>query len=93
MKAKGKVTLVLMGLVMAWPFWAYAENMPADNMQLVVAKIRADKKLFIAQNMGLTEAEAKGFWPVYEGYQDELFLLRTRTLKLIDDYPHEGGRL
>jgi hypothetical protein len=86
MKAKGKVTLVLMGLVMAWPFWAFAENTPADNMQLVVAKIRADKKLFIAQNMGLTEAEAKGFWPVYEGYQDELFLLRTRTLKLIDDY-------
>ena len=55
-------------------------------MQLVIEKIRADKKLFIAANMQLTEAEAKGFWPVYEQYQDELFLLRARTLKLINDY-------
>jgi len=36
--------------------------------------------------MQLTEAEAKGFWPVYEQYQDELFLLRSRTAKLIKDY-------
>lgn len=86
MNAKGKVTLILIGLVMVWPFWNFAEDMPADNMQFVVAKIRADKKLFIAENMGLTDKEAKGFWPVYEKYQDELFLLRTRTLILINDY-------
>jgi hypothetical protein len=86
MNVKSKVTLVLMGLVMLWAFSASAQDTPADNMQFVVEKIRADKKLFIAENMRLTEAEAKGFWPVYENYQDELFLLRARTLKLIDDY-------
>jgi hypothetical protein len=26
------------------------------------------------------------FWPVYAQYQDELFLLRARTIKLINDY-------
>jgi hypothetical protein len=36
--------------------------------------------------MQLTEAEAKAFWPVYDQYQDELFLLRTRTAKLIKDF-------
>jgi hypothetical protein len=86
MNVKSKVTLVLLGLVMVWPILASAQEKPADNMQFVVEKIRADKKLFIAENMRLTEAEAKGFWPVYENYQDELFLLRARTLKLIDDY-------
>ena len=86
MNVKSKVTLVLMGLVMLWAFSASAQDTPADNMQFVVEKIRADKKLFIAENMRLTEAEAKGFWPVYENYQDELCLLRARTLKLIDDY-------
>ena len=55
-------------------------------MQLVLEKIRADKKLLVAENMELTESEAKGFWPVYDKYQDELFLLRVRTLKLINDY-------
>ncbi|MGD8530152.1 MAG: hypothetical protein PVG97_04165 [Syntrophobacterales bacterium] len=86
MNVKGKVTLVLMGLVMVWPFFASAQESPADNMQFVVEKIRADKKLFIAENMQLAEAEGKAFWPVYERYQDELFLLRARTMKLINDY-------
>jgi len=86
MNAKSKVTLVLMVLVMVWPFLASAQDTPADNMQLVVEKIRADKKLLIAQNMQLTEAEAKAFWPVYERYQDELFLLRARTRTLINGY-------
>jgi hypothetical protein len=58
----------------------------ADNMQIVIEKIRADKKLLVAENVQLTEAEAKAFWPVYDQFQDELFLLRTRTAKLIKDY-------
>ena len=36
--------------------------------------------------MQLTETEAKAFWPVYDQYQDELFLVRVRTAKLIKDY-------
>ena len=38
-----------------------AQERGADNMALVREKIRADKKLFVAQNMQFTEAEAKGF--------------------------------
>ena len=63
-----------------------AQDKPADNMQIVREKVRADKKLFVGANMELTESEAKAFWPVYEKYQDELFLLRSRTAKLINDY-------
>jgi len=88
MKLKHRVTMVLamVGVVMAMVVAGIAQDKPADNMQIVLEKIRADKKLFVADNMELTEAEAKGFWPVYEGYQDELFLLRARTAKLIKDY-------
>lgn len=63
-----------------------SQDKPADNMQILRDKIKADKKLLVASDMKLTESEAKAFWPVYEKYQDELFLLRTRTLKLINDY-------
>jgi hypothetical protein len=42
-------------------------DQPADNMDLLRDKIRADKKLLVANNMALTEAEAQKFWPVYEG--------------------------
>jgi len=83
---KSKVTIVLMGLVMMWPVLLAAQEKPADNMQFVIEKIRADKRLLIAENMQLTETEAKAFWPVYDQYQDELFLLRSRTIILVDDY-------
>ncbi len=63
-----------------------AEDRPADNLQIFLEKIRADKKLLVAENMQLTGSEAKAFWPVYEQYQNELFLLRMRSLKLIRDY-------
>ena len=55
-------------------------------MQIVREKVRADKKLLVAENMQLTETEAKAFWPVYDQYQDELFLLRARSAKLIKDF-------
>ena len=88
MNVKSKATLVLVGLVvvLAMVFSVSAQEKPADNMQIVLEKIRADKKLLVAENMQLTEAEAKAFWPVYDQYQNELFLLRSRTAKLIKDY-------
>ncbi len=88
MNVKSKVTLVLVGLVMVMVsvFAVAAQEKPADNMQIVREKVHADKKLLVAENMQLTEAEAKAFWPVYDQYQDELFLLRIRTLKLINDF-------
>jgi len=88
MKMKCKVTMVLaiLGMVMAVAVPGISQEKPADNMQIVLEKIKADKKLLVAENMDLTEAEAKAFWPVYNQYQDELFLLRTRTAKLIKDY-------
>jgi hypothetical protein len=88
MNVKSKVILVLVGLVMVMVsvFTVAAQEKPSDNMQIVVEKVRADKKLLVAENMQLTDAEAKAFWPVYDQYQDELFLLRARTVKLINDF-------
>jgi hypothetical protein len=70
-----------------------SQEKPADNMQIVLEKIRADKKLLVAESMQLTEAEAKAFWPVYDQYQDELFLLRMRTAKLIKDYADASEKM
>ena len=80
------MVLGILGAILVAGAPAIAQEKPADNMEIVLEKIRADKKLFIAENMQLTEGEAKAFWPVYEQYQDELFLLRMRVTKLIKDY-------
>jgi hypothetical protein len=81
-----KAILVAVAMAMLGPLFAFAQDKPADNMQFVLDKISADKKLFIAANMQLTETEAKAFWPLYDQYQNELFLLRSRTIMMINDY-------
>lgn len=63
-----------------------AQDKPADTNKLVMEKIRADKKLFVAEIMQFSEAEAKAFWPVYGSYQKDLDKIMERTKKLIDDY-------
>ena len=63
-----------------------AQDKPADNMQILRAKIKADKKLVVATNMELTESEAKGFWPIYDAYQKDLQKINRRIAGLLDRY-------
>ncbi len=64
----------------------YAQDKPASNMEVLRQKIRADKKLVVAANMDLKEAEAKGFWPVYDAYQADLGKLNERIARLVRRY-------
>src|SRR5262249_50393548 len=68
------------------PVFAQAPTSPDSNMQILREKIKADKKLVVAANMELTDAEAKGFWPVYEAYQKDLQSLNERMKKAILSY-------
>jgi hypothetical protein len=56
------------------------------NMEILRDKIKADKKLIVAANMQLTEAEAKAFWPVYDAYQKDLQQINERLAKTINAY-------
>ena len=63
-----------------------AQDKPADNMQILRDKIKADKKLVVATNMELTESEAKGFWPIYDTYQKDLQKINRRMANLLESY-------
>lgn len=65
---------------------APAQDRRADTMDFVRERIRTDKKLFIAQNMELTDSEAKAFWPVYDRLQSELLKIEERALRIVGDY-------
>ena len=86
MKRNIVVVLMVTALMVALGGIAAAQDQIADNMELVKQKVRTDKKLFIAENMALTEAQAKAFWPVYESYQAELEKNFERMAKLIELY-------
>jgi hypothetical protein len=64
-----------------------AQDKPADtNMQILLDKVKADKKLVVAANMDLNEAEAKAFWPIYDAYQKDLQAINDRLGKTILAY-------
>jgi predicted outer membrane protein len=63
-----------------------AQDKPADNMQILRDKIKADKKLVVATNMELTESEAKAFWPIYDEYQKDLQKINRRIADLLESY-------
>jgi len=66
---------------------ALAQERPADtNMQILLDKVKADKKLVVAANMDLNETEAKAFWPVYDAYQKDLQAINDRLGKTILAY-------
>ena len=66
---------------------AMAQTAPTEtDMQILAQKVKADKKLLVAVNMQLTDAEAKGFWPIYDAYQRDLESLDGRLLNVITAY-------
>ena len=63
-----------------------AQERPANNMDIVHEKLKADKKLLVATYIKLTEPEATRFWPIYEEYQKDLQQIDQRLLALLQSY-------
>jgi hypothetical protein len=80
------MAVIMVAVLVALGIPAAAQDKPADNMQIMRDKIKADKKLVVASNMELTEAEAKAFWPVYDQYQKDLMAINERIAKMIKSY-------
>ena len=76
--------LGIIALAAALAFPALAQT--STDMQILAQKLKADKKLVVATNMQLSEAEAKGFWPVYDGYQKDLEAVNKRIVIAIVAY-------
>jgi len=65
---------------------AMAQNAATTNMEILRQKIKADKRLVVAQNLNLTDAEGAKFWPVYEAYQKDLQQIDERLATAILAY-------
>ena len=79
-----RIILVVLAVALATP--ATAQDKGTMNMEILRQKLKADKKLLVAANMGLTEAEAQAFWPIYDAYQKDLEQINERLRKTIGAY-------
>ena len=50
------------------------------------AQLQSDRQAIVAENLPLTEDQAKVFWPLYREYRNEMQKLGDRSLALIVDY-------
>ena len=94
---KQLIKALMVGILAFAPGAAFAQGKPApaagkptaDTMQILRDKLKADKKLVVAANMDLTDAEGKAFWPIYDEYQKDLAKINKRTADLLQRYARE----
>jgi hypothetical protein len=63
-----------------------AQGTATTSMEILRQKIKADKKLVVAQYLDLSDAEGKTFWPVYDAYQKDLTQINQRLVAMIKAY-------
>jgi hypothetical protein len=78
--------LTVFALATALAASAVAQNTETTNMDILRQKIKADKKLVVAQNLNLTDTEGTAFWPVYDAYQKDLQQINQRLVAAIQAY-------
>lgn len=79
-----RVLVILLAAVLAAP--VIAQDKGSSNMEILRQKMKADKKLVVAENMQLSDAEAKAFWPIYDAYQKDLDQINARLGQVITTY-------
>ncbi|HUC44545.1 MAG TPA: hypothetical protein VMR65_10925, partial [Candidatus Sulfotelmatobacter sp.] len=57
-----------------------------DEVALTRQEIQTERQAIVAENLQLSDAEGKTFWPMYRDYRNEMARNGDRTVKLIHDY-------
>ncbi len=68
------------------PVYQGSQWSPDEEIQLLKKDVRSQKKQIVAANMGLTDAEAEKFWPVYDRYAADVAKVYDTKVSLIQEY-------
>ena len=75
-------------LILAFGISLSAQNLD-DYMEVQRGVLKTEKKAIVAETMNFTEAESTVFWPLYNEYNDKMYVLNTKVYNLIKDYAKE----
>src|ERR1700751_6186041 len=64
-----------------------------QDLDLLRKDLRSKRKQLVAQNLKLTDAKAKKFWPAYDQYVSELIVINDKKFGLIQDYADNWGKM
>ncbi len=57
-----------------------------DAAEVTRSTIKADRKVVIAENLQLSEAEGKAFWPLYREYRQDMEKANDSLVELVLEY-------
>lgn len=80
------VTTLALAMTVGLAATGMAQTTGTTNMEILLQKVKADKKLVVAENLQLTDAEGAKFWPVYDAYQKDLQAINQRMTAVIRAY-------
>jgi len=60
-----------------------------DYLEVQREVLKTEKKAFVAEAMQLTEAESTLFWPLYNEYNDKMYVLDTKIYDLVLKFSKE----
>lgn len=88
---KSIASIVLLAALAAGPALAQAPAAeaapdPVAALQALNAEVAPQKRQFVQEQLALSEAEGKAFWPVYDAHQAALTKLNERRLANIEAY-------
>jgi hypothetical protein len=64
-----------------------------DYIEIQREVLNMEKKAAIAEVMMLTEEEGEIFWPLYNEYNNELYKIQTKRVKLIKDFAENYDKM
>jgi len=88
-KTMKKAILTLVILVMA----ITAQAQFNDYLEVTREVIKTEKKAMIAEVMQLSEEKSKVFWPLYNEFQEKLYIVNTKAFNLIQDFAANYGNM
>ena len=93
MKTHVPALLLSLALVAAPAATAQTTAAADGPLQAFAAQARPDKRAYVSGTLGLTEAEAKRFWPVYDAYQRSVEANTRRLTRMVEDVVSVGERV
>ena len=79
------LTIVFVAVLMLFAAPAVRAQVQSE-IALTRADIQTERQALVAENLPLTEDQAKVFWPMYRTYREELAKLGDRFVALVEDY-------
>jgi hypothetical protein len=78
MNMKFAAALFVVAMIAAPSSQAQDASSDVLDAQALLKAVKADRKGYVAATLGLTNAEAKKFWPLYDAYQRNLDMTGRR---------------